>query len=132
MATDWWGQIEPMSFQFIVSESGAFIQKMWWLVPAPIASGLLYDLSWSFDLLQPTTSELAYTTSTILDSTLLAASTYWTIRFLALGHDVNAALSINWASAKTFLPFLATMATINACMFLVVQNVLAISIATLV
>lgn len=99
------------SLVFVYEESWAFILRGWWLVillslasAAPALAEAIIPQGWDGATLW---SALG------LAAVLRAALAYVVMRFIALGHDFAAAVSVNGASARTFAPYLVAMSLFN-------------------
>lgn len=93
---------------FVFRESWAFFRVGWWIVLLP--AGLAGVGALVLERF-PDRIDAAIWIGAALYAIWLAALPYWVLRFIALEHDLTAAISINRASARTFAPFFyATLA----------------------
>lgn len=97
---------------FVYDETWAFIRRAWWLALVPLLPLTLGSLT-LFDASQPLRWDPALWGALFLSAILKAALPYWVMRFIALNHDVAAAVTVNRDSARTFAPYLATMTALN-------------------
>ena len=74
---------------FTYRKSWAFIGRAWWLVPVPVLPSLLFSLAEIHALVPQQYLESAGYLVLVLGSVLAVASTYWVMRFLALGESVS-------------------------------------------
>jgi hypothetical protein len=100
---------------FIFNESWAFVRKAWWLALLPsIVPFLSYSAASPF--LSESHQEAALWSMLVLRAMLQTMGLYWVLRFLALAHDLAAALAINRSSFRTFLPYFVTISALNFAM----------------
>jgi hypothetical protein len=113
---------------FIFNESWAFVRKAWWLALIPsIVPFLSYSAASPF--LSASHQEAALWSRLVLRATLQTIELYWVLRFLALDHDLAAALAINRSSFRTFLPYFVTISALNLA--ILATNSLNVSLAWL-
>jgi len=96
---------------FVFRESWAFLRNGWWVAIIPSLPIPAYRLT--AEWLPTNWDDAAFWGSRALAASLPAALAYCVVRFVALQHDFAAALSVNRASVRTFLPYLAVMTLIN-------------------
>lgn len=96
---------------FVFDESWAFIRRAWWLAIVPTFPWLAYELF--ADLLPSTYLDPAYWSAAVLSAIVYTAATYWVMRFIALEHDLAAALTIDRNSARTFAPYFAVVTAVG-------------------
>jgi hypothetical protein len=88
---------------FVFGETVAFLRQAWWLAMAAILPNLALYVLRHVAVPWNETANLWIVSATMAIANV--ALTYWVIRFIALKRDVSAALEVNRASARTFLPY---------------------------
>ena len=98
-------------------ESWAFFRAGWWLALLPPLPTAVYSIA--ADRLPPDWVDVGEWVSLGLGAALQAALPYCVLRFIALEHDLAAAVSVNRASVRTFAPYFgATLALTLASLVL--------------
>ena len=96
---------------FVFAESWAFIRRAWWLALLPVLP--LFILALAFDYMPTGSAGALLLPVSALAAFLKTAAVYWIMRFLVLGHDLRAALTVDRNAARTFAPYLLAMTAYN-------------------
>jgi hypothetical protein len=88
---------------FGFSETGAFLRQAWWLAMVAALPNLTFYVTGHVPVPWNEAANIWIVSAVMALANV--ALTYWIIRFIALKHDVSAALEVNPDSTRTFLPY---------------------------
>lgn len=94
------------SLVFVLNETVAFFRRAWWLAIVTALPDLTYLAMSRFPMPWGASANI-WIVSALMALTIVAL-TYWVVRFIALEHNVSAAIEVNRHSARTFVPYALT------------------------
>ncbi|MXO61159.1 hypothetical protein GRI89_16570 [Altererythrobacter salegens] len=90
----------------MLDETGAFFRRAWWLAITSALPGLASYAMWRLPM--PWDNSAGVRIVNAMTAFAVVALTYWVVRFIALEHDLRAALGVDRNSVRTFLPYAVT------------------------